>query len=279
MSRMGRPDRMRYFFESGGCILNDGSGRKIALFLDFDGTLVPIQKDPAQCFLSDATKKILTSLSGSDCCYLGVLSGRSLSDIRKRVRIRKIYYAGNHGLDIQGPDLSYTHPKALLSKPAINFAERALRKEIANIDGAWIENKKLTVSLHFRSVKEENIALVKKVFHAVADEFAEKKLLSVIKGKKVLELAPDVSWNKGSAALWILRQLKDKCLPIYIGDDRTDETAFRALNKKGITIRVGRSKKTDAEYYLKGHWEVTRLLKEILEYAKVAACASAFKGV
>ena len=112
----------------------------------------------------------------------------------------------------------------------------------------------------------------------VANEFMEKKLLTVIKGKKVMELTPNVSWDKGSAALWILRQLKDKCLPIYIGDDQTDETAFKALNKKGITIRIGRSKKTAAEYYLKGHWEVPRLLKDILEYTKSADCSKKIKG-
>lgn len=244
------------------------AGRKIALFLDFDGTLVPIQEDPKQCFLSNKMKNQLLLLAGSQGCYLIVLSGRALSDIKKRIGIRKIYYGGNHGLDISGPNLRYTHPKALTSKLAIEHVTRRLKKAITNIEGAWLENKKFSVSLHFRSVKKENIPLIKKVFHAVANESIEGKRLNVIKGKKVIELVPNVSWNKGSAALWILRQLKDNCLPIYIGDDQTDETAFRALNKKRITIRVGRSKKTVAEYYLKGHWEVPRLLNEILEYTK-----------
>ena len=90
------------------------------------------------------------------------------------------------------------------------------------------------MSLHFRSVRKEDIPLIKKVFHTVANKFIQERRLSVIKGKKVIELTPNASWDKGSAALWILKQLKDKCVPIYIGDDQTDETAFRALNKKGI---------------------------------------------
>jgi trehalose-phosphatase len=124
------------------------------------------------------------------------------------------------------------------------------------------------VSLHFRSVKTENIPLVKKVFHTIANEFIEKKRLNVIKGKKVIELTPNVSWDKGRAVLWILKQLKDKCMPIYVGDDKTDETAFKALRKKGITIRIGKSKKSFADYYLKGYWEISRLLQQMLDITR-----------
>lgn len=238
---------------------------KLALFLDYDGTLVPIQQDPNRCILSDRIKKQLRVLAGSSQCYLTILSGRSLLDIRKRIGIRKIYYGGNHGLDISGPNLRYTHPKALLAKSAIDRAGRKLKKEIADIKGAWLEDKKFTLSLHFRSVKKENIPLVKKVFYKTVAEFLEKKSLAVIKGKKVLELSPNVSWDKGSAVLWILQRLKDRCLPLYIGDDQTDENAFNALYKKGTTIRIGKSKKTSAGYYLKGYWEVSRLLQQIQE--------------
>lgn len=244
------------------------SKRRIALFLDFDGTLVPIQKNPAQCFLPEKIEKQLKSLAGSDHCYLSILSGRSLSDIRQRVGIKGIYYGGNHGLDISGPDIRYTHPKALLAKPVIRDVKYLLEKELSGIKDAWLEDKTFTISLHFRSVKTEDIPRVKRVFYNVVDKFLEKKLLAVIKGKKVLELVPDVLWGKGKASFWVLQRLKDKCLPIYIGDDQTDEAAFKALRKKGITIRVGISKKTFADYYLKGYWEVSLLLRQIHELAK-----------
>jgi trehalose 6-phosphate phosphatase len=261
---------MHYLFESERHILTTDPGRTIALFLDFDGTLVPIQKDPGQCFLSNKTKERLRSLAGSRRCHLIVISGRSLSDIKKRIGIRKIYYCGNHGLDISGPDIRYTHPRAARAGSALKCAVRGLEKEIAGIGGAWIENKKFSASLHFRSVEKEDLPLVKRVFHAAANEFKEEKSLSVIRGKKVLELAPDISWNKGCAALWILRQLSDGSLPVYIGDDQTDETAFKVLKKNGVTVRIGRSKKTAADYYLKGYWEVPRLLSDIQEYTKDA---------
>ena len=149
--------------------------QKIALFLDFDGTLVPIQKDPAQCYLSDKIKEQLKRLADSERCYLTILSGRALADIKKRVGIRKIYYGGNHGLDIAGPDVRYTHPKALLAKPIISDIKNLLKKEISNIKKAWLEDKKFTLSLHFRAVKKENISVVKKIFYKTAAEFLNKK--------------------------------------------------------------------------------------------------------
>jgi len=259
---------VQYFFEKGVYFRTFKTGRKIALFLDFDGTLVPIQRDPKQCFLPDKIKKQLLLLAGSECCYLTILSGRALSDIKKRIGIHKIYYGGNHGLDISRPNLRYTHPKALTSKSAIDYITRKLKKEISNIEGAWLENKKYSVSLHFRSVKTEDIRLVKKIFRNVVDKYLEKKLFTVMTGKKVLELVPDVSWDKGKAVLLVLKQLKDKCLPVYVGDDRTDEDAFKALRGKGITIHIGKSKKTSADYYLKGHWEIPRLLQQIQDFIK-----------
>lgn len=243
---------------------------KIALFLDFDGTLVPIQKDPAKCFLSDSIRKQLKSITDSNHCYTVILSGRSLSDIKKRVGIKKIYYGGNHGLDISGPSMRYIHPEAQRAKPIINAIERKLKKETSKIEGTWLENKKYSLSLHFRSVKIQSILSVKKIFFKTASRLLDKKILTVIKGKQILEFIPDVSWDKGKAVLWVLNHLKDKCLPIYIGDDQTDENAFEVLYKKGITIRIGKLKKTSANYYLNGSWEVSRLLKKVLELQRIS---------
>jgi trehalose-phosphatase len=191
------------------------------------------------------------------------MSGRSLSDVRKRVGIRKIYYGGNHGFVISGPGFKNTDEKALAAQPLIRRAKRLLKRGINDIEGAWVEDKKFTVSLHFRTVNKDYIPILKKLFYKVAGEFLGKKSFGVIRGKKVLELTPDLAWNKGRAVLWILHHQKDKWLPIYVGDDKTDETAFAALKKGGITIRVGRSKSTRAKYYVKGYWEIPGLLEEI----------------
>ncbi|MEW6215593.1 MAG: trehalose-phosphatase [Nitrospirota bacterium] len=268
MKKQGSVSRPYYFFNKNYFYKFLRPDQKIALFLDYDGTLVPIQKNPAQCILSDKLRNQLQLLADSNRCYLTILSGRSLSDIRKMVRIKKIYYGGNHGLDISGPDVRYTHPKAIFAKPIMNCIRQHLQKKIVNIEGAWLEDKKFTVSLHFRSVKKKDILSTKKEFYRIVTQFSENKSLSILKGKKVLELVPDTSWNKGVAALWILQRLKDKCLPIYIGDDWTDETAFKTLRTRGVTIRIGKSKKTSANYYLKGYREVSRLLQQIQEITK-----------
>lgn len=239
---------------------------RIALFLDFDGTLVPIQKDPSMCVLSGEMKEQLKSLADSVRIYITIISGRSLSDIKRMAGIRNICYGGNHGLVISGSDMTYVHPEALSAKPFIEKAARMLSKAIAGIEGAWIERKKFTASLHYRSVCRRDVLSVKKAFYKIIPELLGERKLAVIKGKMVLELAPDASWSKGSAALWILNNLKGKYLPVYIGDDWTDENAFKALNKKGITIHVGKSAKTAAGYYLKSQREVAEFLKNVKEF-------------
>jgi trehalose-phosphatase len=210
-------------------------------------------------------KMQLQSLVNTDRCSVAVLSGRSLQDIKAKVGIGSICYGGNHGLEISGSELFYIHPGALLAKAEIDMAGRRLNNEIARIKGAWVERKQFSVSLHYRSVDKKDIQLVKSVFYRVKAELPETDSLCVMKGKKVLELLPDIMWDKGSAVHWILRRLEGAHLPIYVGDDVTDEYAFRALGKKGITIKVGTSKKTSAQYYLKTSREVQRLLQLILE--------------
>jgi len=229
--------------------------------LDFDGTLVPIRKDPACCILSEETKELLQFLANSRYCYLAIISGRSLSDIKGRVGLRRVFYGGNHGLDIRGPKLRYTHPKALTTKRVIDQVKLRLMDEIKGFEGAWLEDKKFTLSLHFRSARKEQIAALKDVFLRTAREFLHQSALSILRGKKVLELMPTVSWDKGRAARWILRDLKNESLPVYVGDDHTDEAAFEVLRETGITVRVGKSERTSAEYYLKGQWEVAQLLR------------------
>jgi trehalose 6-phosphate phosphatase len=254
----------RYFFEavrSWDDFSGIRNGAKVGLFLDFDGTLVPIQKDPSQCTLPAPVKKQLRLLAASDRFYVTILSGRSLADVRKRVGLAGLYYGGNHGLEIFGPDLRFTHPKAVSARRLIGQMKALLEKEICPIEGAWLEDKKFSLTLHFRSVeRKEDIASVKKIFYSVAADFLEGDLLSVIKGKKVLELAPYTSWNKGSAVIWLMKKFAGGALPVFVGDDLTDETAFRALGSGGISVRIGRSAKTSARYYLKRQPEISQLL-------------------
>ena len=251
-----------YFFERNPLKMV-AEGVRIFLFLDFDGTLVPIQDDPGACVLSPEVRDQLEMLASSGGSRVAVLSGRSLAELRKRVAVSGACYGGNHGLHISGRGLKFIHPVAEDTKKLIAKVGRALLKEIEGLEGVWIENKGLTFTLHYRrSGREEEVA-ARKAFYRVIAGNPEKERLAVLKGKKVLELMPNASWDKGRAALFILDSLAPGYVPVYVGDDLTDENAFRALNGKGITVRVGKSRTTVAGYYLKSQREVLRLLQEV----------------
>jgi trehalose-phosphatase len=250
------------FFENSDLKL-ENSFRGIFLFLDFDGTLVPIQDNPAHCVLSPNTKHQLETIYLSGKVSIAVLSGRNANDVKKRVQVENIYYGGNHGLEITGPNLRYVHPDALQGGRIINKICRKIEKEVGDIEGALIEKKKFGFTLHYRMAKKDDKALIQRAFQRVIAEQPDAQTVAVKRGKKVLELAPNIPWDKGKAALFVIQELKSNYLPIYVGDDATDEAAFKALSEDGPTIRVGRSKKTAAKYYLKGQWEVPRFLKHI----------------
>ena len=254
-----------YFLKRGTVVFKNNI-RRLFLFFDFDGTLVPIQNNPADCSLSSRVRDQLEKIALSGSASIAILSGRSLADIKKRVRIKGIYYGGNHGLEISGPRIRFIHPEAKSFKHTIDRACQSIEKATRNFQGVFIEKKNLSFTLHYRMASKESKALVRHIFHkTISEEFAGDAF-KVIKGKEVLELAPDVLWDKGRAALFILQRLNADCLPLYVGDDLTDETAFRALKKNGITIRVGSSEKTEAQYYLKGHREILQFLQTIYDW-------------
>lgn len=239
------------------------SGRKIALFLDYDGTLVRIRRNPDACILPSRTRELLLKLSASDRCHLMIISGRALSNVKKLAGVPGICYAGNHGLEMAGPGLRFTLDAALKARPALLEVKRLLTKKFRDIKGAFVEDKKFSISLHYRAVNKKAIPSVFKCFDEITATFINKKKIALIKGKMVLELVPYTSWNKGYAVLWLLEYLDSDCFPIYAGDDTTDETAFKALRKIGITIKVGKSNKTAASYRIEKQVDLIKMLEKI----------------
>jgi trehalose 6-phosphate phosphatase len=236
----------------------------VALLLDFDGTLLPIRKNPEQCYLSPDTRRLLESILRSGKATVMILSGRSLSDLRKRLSVRGAFYAGSHGIEISGPDIRFVHQSAPLAKPAINRILQNLKEELGSYEGVRIEEKPYSFALHYRNVAKEIIPLVRKSFYRmIKNNPVHRRYFTILRGKKVLELLPSGFWNKGDAALYIMGRLNENYLPICVGDDTTDEALFRTFYGTGITIRVGYSRKTAAKYYLKDQWEVPLLLQQI----------------
>ena len=199
---------------------------------------------------------------------MAIVSGRKLADLRKRVGIRQIYYAGNHGFEIKGPGKIIIHPKAQAAKPILRKIKNALKQALKNISGIIIEDKTYTLSVHYRMVKDSQMKRVKEIFAHTLQPYLKGKKVKITSGKKVFEIRPPVLWNKGQAVLWFLKKIakKNKVTPVYIGDDTTDEDAFKALKKIGITLRVGKSKNSAALKVLR---DVNGVYKYIASLAEI----------
>ncbi|MDD2752221.1 MAG: trehalose-phosphatase [Candidatus Omnitrophica bacterium] len=260
---------MDYFFAQLDKIEKLLSDKFILLLLDFDGTLTPIAKTPQDAVISKETKELLQKLSLASYCKIGIISGRSLEDLKNTVGLKGIIYSGNHGLEIQGPKIRFESRVSPGLKLAIRKIAQGLRKELAGINGALIEDKGLTLSVHYRLVDKQDLPVFKKIIAQVVHPYRAGDKIKIDSGKKVYEIKPPVQWDKGKVVLWLMarQQFSEgeiKVLPVYIGDDATDEDAFKALKRKGLTIVVGNPNNSAADYYLKDAQEVIKFLRLVL---------------
>ncbi|MDR9456949.1 MAG: trehalose-phosphatase [Salegentibacter sp.] len=242
--------------------------RKITIFLDYDGTLTPIISDPDAAELPDDNRKIIAELS--NITPVAIISGRDLKDLKSKIEIDTVIYAGSHGFDISGPDgLEMVHESEKEVTPALDEAEKRLKEQLKDIRGAKIERKKFAIAVHYRNVEQKDVQEVKDAVHKEADR---QDILKTGSGKKVLELKPNIDWNKGYALDWLTEKLgwdKEKYLRIYLGDDITDEDGFEALRKDGVGVLVStHGEKTSASFALRNTKEVTRFLQHLKDRIK-----------
>jgi trehalose-phosphatase len=241
-------------------IENRLEGRQPALFLDYDGTLTPIVARPELAVLPEETRALLRELAQS--FPVAIVSGRDLADVQKMVGLDDLVYAGSHGFDIQGPGgLRLQNEQAKSALPDLDAAESALNARIGDIDGAWVERKHFAIAVHYRQVEDKDAPRVEALVKQVQSEHPALRLKG---GKKIWELQADIEWDKGRAVLWLLEHLgldRPDILPIYMGDDVTDEDAFRALGDRGLGIVVGAPDETHAHYTLRDTDEVPPFLR------------------
>jgi trehalose-phosphatase len=242
-------------------IVAPARSQRPAVFLDYDGTLTPIVSQPEKAGLSDSMRQTLREIAVR--APVAILSGRDLDDIRRRVNINSIVYGGSHGFDIAGPG-GLRRQMAAEFLPNLDMAEKELHEALDGISGARVERKRFSIAAHYRNVKDGDVSKVQRTMDAVAARHPE---LRRINGKKVYELLPEIDWDKGKAVIWLLETLdleRGNVRPIYIGDDRTDEDAFRALEQSGTGILVSeQSQPTAAHYSLKDPAEVERFLRAL----------------
>jgi trehalose-phosphatase len=245
-------------------LIDELEARRLVLFFDYDGTLTPIVRRPEDATLPDAMRSLLRELATH--VTVGVVSGRDLDDVRSMVALEELYYAGSHGFDVRGPgNLRMQHEEARDRLPELDAAEAELRDRLGSLNGVRVERKGFAVAVHYREADEADVAEVEA---AVDDAIDRHGGLRKKGGKKIFELQPDVPWDKGRAVRWLLEQLEltgPDVLPVYVGDDETDEDAFEILSGDGVGIRVGSpDEPTRAAYHLRDPHALERLARELL---------------
>ncbi|XP_047974954.1 probable trehalose-phosphate phosphatase J [Salvia hispanica] len=262
-------------------IMNDAKGKQIVMFLDYDGTLSPIVEDANQAFMSNAMRETVRKVAR----YFptAIVSGRGLDQVYSFVRLAELYYAGSHGMDIKGPSKSSKHTKggeAVLYQPASQYLPmmdevyKALLEVTKDTPGSTVDNNKFCLSVHFRRVDEKKwVELATKV-GSVMEAYPD---LVLTQGRKVFEIRPPSKWNKGKALEFLLESLGyANCAdvyPIYIGDDRTDEDAFKVLRERGqgSGILVSKiPKDTNASYSLQEPSEVMAFLRRLVDWKRLS---------
>jgi len=220
----------------------------ISLFLDFDGTLVPIDADPALPRLDPGTADTLEQVSSKDFLVTTIISGRAIEDLYARIRLKGLIYAGNHGLEIFGRNLRFVEPGAWRRRKELEELCDDLRAQVQAIPGTMVEFKGLTGSIHFRQASPSDYPAIEEAVRTAVAPHGD--LFRVSPGRKVFEIVPRTDWHKGAAVHWINSHLDaGEILSVYLGDDTSDEDAFKVL-PDAVTIKVGPAPVTCARYTL-----------------------------
>lgn len=244
-------------FDDFTAVLGD---RTPAVFLDYDGTLTPIVERPDLAVLGETVRATIRRLAA--LCPVAVVSGRDLDDVARHVGLDELVYAGSHGFDIRGPSLRTQIGLEYLNE--LGSAEAELKARLSGVEGVLVERKRFAIAVHTRRAAPADKPAVAEAVRNVADDHAQ---LRVTGGKEIHELRPNLPWDKGRAVLALLDALGlagAETVPLYVGDDETDEDAFRALAGRGIGVRVmDPPSATAADWSLKDPAEAALFLERL----------------
>jgi alpha,alpha-trehalase len=242
------------------------AGRHLLLLCDFDGTLSRFDPDPRAVVLADGIERVLGSLASREDCSIGVISGRRLQDVRDRVTVPgDLYIAGFHGLEIHTPGETFLHPDASAAAATMHEIAKLVRPRLSDLPGVFIEDKDLSIALHYREAEPAVRVVAQALFIEAARAGLEAGRLRMLPGSCVIELLPAIAWHKGSALEWIrerIQRVHGPTFTVYVGDDLTDEDAFRAVGPDGMAIAAS-DRVTGAEFRVDGPTGVARLLHSL----------------
>jgi len=231
---------------------------RVVLYLDFDGTLAPLVPDPASARMDPATGETLRRLASHSRLMTTIISGRAVEDLYARIRLDGLIYAGNHGMEIRGRNLRFVDPAAAARREQARRLSGELAARLRSVPGVLVDYKGLTASVHYLQAAESRIPEIEAVVRAAVK--AAGAGFRVHPGKHAFEIVPQTGWHKGAAVQWINRQLGNgDLLPIYLGDDHSDEDAFAVL-PDAVTVKVDGAPPSRARYQVKGPSEVAGFL-------------------
>ncbi|XP_010547623.1 PREDICTED: probable trehalose-phosphate phosphatase J isoform X1 [Tarenaya hassleriana] len=262
-------------------IIEASRGKQIVMFLDYDGTLSPIVDDPERAFMSSKMRRTVRKLA--KCFPTAIVSGRCRDKVYNFVKLAELYYAGSHGMDIKGPTKGSSkyqkdNPSVVFQPaseflPIIDEVYKELVDKTKSTPGAMVENNKFCLSVHFRCVDEKKWSELALQVRSVIKEYPKLRLTQ---GRKVLEIRPTIKWDKGKALEFLLESLGfgdcNNVFPVYIGDDRTDEDAFKMLRERGqgFGILVSKfPKETNASYSLQEPTQVMDFLRRLVDWKQM----------
>jgi trehalose-phosphatase len=236
------------------------AGRPLVVALDFDGTLVRIRRHHHSPVLPSALRRLLESLNRAPGIRVAIPTGRALADIERRVGVRSLAYIGNHGLEARDGAWKWTHPDAVRAEPAVRRLAKALAGPVASAPGTALEDKRFTLSLHYRAARRASD--VRRLSRRLSGELERHGgRIRVLHGKKVWNIRPGAGFDKGKALLHWMRARRISGTLIFAGDDVTDEEGFRSLGRRALSVRIGPGR-THARFRLE-QWEVAKLLRAL----------------
>jgi trehalose 6-phosphate phosphatase len=236
---------------------------RLVLLSDFDGTLADFHDNPVMPWPTRETQRLLAMLTERPDVSFGVVSGRRLEDVRARTVLSdRAYFAGLHGLEIGLGDVRWTHPQLATARAYVHRLAHALHQMPGHVPGLFIEDKDASVAVHLRRVRPEDREAAEALVDGVATPFIVGGEVRRLSGQLVVEFLPNVAWDKGGATRWIARDVETRfgqpVFVVFIGDDKTDEDAFQAI-ERGFGVLVGR-RASAARFQLNSTREVTSLL-------------------
>ena len=239
------------------------SSPRVLLLFDYDGTLTPIVVRSELAILPDETRLSLSVLAAMDRFVVGVVSGRGLADLEAMVAIPGLVYAGNHGLEISGLKMAFVHPEAAGFEAPLAEVADLLERELADVPGLRVDNKRLTLTVHFRNSPDSYADQVDRAVVATTTPYVAAGQMKITRGKKVVEVRPNLDWGKGQAIEKIRQECGDNPLPVFFGDDQTDEDGFAVVQDAGgLAVFIGPTRQnTRALHQLESPAEVGQVLE------------------